>query len=194
MLEYWCYVGGLAMSSQKNSIKPYGRKWNSDRSAPDYDPQRDPYNPDSPVFGQWPRDRWFTNPIALTIVGSFLTWFGVTLSLIALKYFGLISSDTFITAWAGRYFVLIVALAIGIAWSLIYRLTKTPRAERGTFYRHVAKRAAGFLALVVSVTAVCLVLDWLEKYHDVPFLLSAGVLIALYFAITQLIERRNSAA
>jgi hypothetical protein len=128
------------------------------------------------------------------IVGAFLAWFGVSLSLVVLDHYGLISSGTLIIAWAGRYLVLIVAFAIWVAWSLISRFRKTPQAERGAFYKHVLRRAAGFIALVVGVTAVCLILDWLEKQHGVPFLLSAGVVMALFFGITRLFERRKSVA
>jgi hypothetical protein len=91
---------------RKGGIKPYGYDWNSDRSAVDYDPRRDPYVPGSPVFGQWPRYPWLRQALKQPILWALVAWFVTGLSLLALYALGVISNETFFAGYFGRYLLL----------------------------------------------------------------------------------------
>jgi hypothetical protein len=181
-------------STPSSPIKPYGRDWNSDRSAPDYDPQRDPWNPMSPVFGQWPRRSLMRDMLKEPLVLAFAGWFCVTVALVALDHLQLISKDTFLVGWIGRYVFLFAGIIVAGIWSLVVWFRSTPRAERGPAFRQWLKRVPSLLAWLVGGTAVCVGLDWLEKRHGVPFLVSAGVLVILFFAVTWWWNRVRKAA
>jgi hypothetical protein len=120
------------MFKRKSAIKPYGHDWHGDRFAPDYDPQRDPWNPESAVYGKWPRPNIFREFILTSpIFWAFGAWFTATISLLALYHFSLISEDTFLAGWLARYAMLFGGLTIAGIGSLITWLRKTPAGKRG---------------------------------------------------------------
>jgi hypothetical protein len=168
------------MLKRKSAIKPYGRDWNGDRSAPDYDPQRDPWNPESPVYRRWPRPNIFREFILKSpIFWAFGAWFTATISLVALDYFRLISPNTFLVGWLARYAVLFAGFAIAGIWSLVTWLRKTPAGERGPAVGRAIKRVPGFLTWFIPLYAVMVALDRLKKHEGVPFFLSTAGLVGI---------------
>ena len=139
-----------------STIRPYGRDWNSDRSAPDYDPQRDPWNPGSPVFGQWPRRTWIREAVKNPIWWALTAWFVVTFSLVLLHFVGVISDNTLLVGWVAKYSLLFAAFAIAGIWSLVVWIRNTPAADRGPAFRQWLKRLPGFLALFIGGMVVCI--------------------------------------
>jgi hypothetical protein len=174
---------------RKGGIRPYGYDWNGDRSSPDYDPQRDPWLPGSPVFGQRPRYRWLRDAAKEPIVWALFAWFTVTLGTIWLYAVGVISNDTIFTVWVGKYLVLFAGLIIVGVWSVATWFRKTPREERGPVLREKLKRAPRTVAWLIALTAVCIGLDLLEKRYGVPFLVSAGGLFGLWLGVMHWRER-----
>src|SRR5262245_47048031 len=131
---------------KRGAIKPYGWDWNSDRSAPDYDPQRDPWIPGSPVYGQYPRRPWIREGLKEPIWWAILGWFTVSFGLILLSVFDLISSDTFFIGWMGKYLLALTGFVIWGLWSAVGWFRRTPSAERGPAFRGALKRLPGNLA------------------------------------------------
>jgi hypothetical protein len=171
-------------SNARGKIQPYGRDWNCDRSAPDYDPQRDPWNPLSPVHGQWPRTSILREMADEPIWWGFVAWFTATASLLLLYYFNLISHDTLGIGFIGKYVVLFTVSAIAGAWSTVTWLRRTPQAERVLAYRRWLRRLPGSVAWLAAFGTICIGLEWFEKRVGVPFLLSASALLATAFAVS----------
>lgn len=171
-------------SNARGKVQPYGREWNGDRSAPDYDPQRDPWNPLSPVHGQWQRRSTVRDladePIWLVLAA----WLAATLALVLLLYFNVLARDTLFIFWMGKYVVLLAGLIIAGAWSGAKWLRRTPQAERAGVYRRWFKSLPRNLAWLVGGLAVCAGLEWLDKWAGVPFLFTGGALFATLFAVS----------
>jgi len=164
-------------------IKPYGYDWDGNRSPPDYDWRRDPWRPDSPVFGQWPRHRWLRDWARAPIVWALLAWFTVTLGAVALYALGVISQDTIFAVWIVKYLVLFAVLIVAGVWSVVAWFRKTPGEERGPALREKLKRAPRAIAWYTALMAVCIGLDVLEKRYGVPFFASAGGLLAAWLGV-----------
>jgi len=164
-------------------IKPYGYDWNGDRGAPDYDPQRDPWFPGSPVFGQWPRHRWLRKAVEDPILWAFFAWFVVTSGLMGLHAIGAISNDTLLVGWIAKYLVLFTGLALIGVWSAVAWYRRTPPGERGPAFRQKLRQAPQVVAWLAAGTTVLIGLDILEKQYGVPFLVSFGALAVVGLGI-----------
>jgi hypothetical protein len=174
---------------RENRIKPYGYDRNGDRSAPDYDWRRDPWRPDSPVFGQWPRYRWLHDAARQPIWWAVFAWFAVTFALFGLYEFGTVSSGTMFVAWIGRYVVLLACLTIAGIWVAAAWFRRTPRSERGPVLRQKLRRAPSAVAWFAGLMAICIGLDILEKRYGVPWLLSFGGVAVLSYGIMRQLQR-----
>lgn len=166
-------------------IKPYGYDWNGNRGASDYDPQRDPWLPGSPTYGQWPRYRWLRDAVKEPILCAFFAWFAVTLALLGLYTFGAISDVTLLAGWIAKYLVLFAGLALIGVGSAVAWFRKTPRGERGPAFQQKLRRAPRVVALLAAVTLVCIGLDILEKRYGVPFVVSSGALLVVGLGISR---------
>lgn len=177
---FWKRTGG---------IKPYGYDWNGDRSAPDYDWRRDPWRPDSPVHGQYPRRPWLREAAKEPIWWALAAWFAATAGLVALYTLDAISKDAFFVGWVGRLLVLLIGLMVVAIWSSIVWFRKTPRGERGPALREKLKRAPRAIGVFVAAMVVCAGLEMLEKQYGVPILGSFGALFAVCIGIVWWRER-----
>jgi hypothetical protein len=177
----------------RQGIKPYGYDWNGDRSAPDYDPQRDPWLPGSLAYGQYPRRPWLREALREPIWWALGAWFTVTFGTVGLYGLGVFSHDTVFVVWVAKYLALFGGLAVAGVWSLVAWLRRTPRGERGPAFRRALKRAPGFIGLLLGGTAFCVALEAIEKRYGVPFLVSLVVAFAVALGVVRWWQSRHSA-
>lgn len=170
-------------SNTHGKIQPYGREWDCDRSAPDYDPQRDPWNPSSPVYGQSPRTSFLDEIADQPVWWGIVAWVTVTASLVLLYYLNLISHDTLGFGFIAKYVFLFAVAAVACTWSAVQWRRRTPLAERVLAYRGWVKRLPGNLAWFVAFMAICAGLDWLDKWAGVPLLFTGGACLSVIVAV-----------
>jgi hypothetical protein len=112
-----------------------------------------------------------------------------------LSFFDLISSNTLLIGWMGKYLVLFAGFLIWGLWSAVVWFRHTPSAERGPAFRRALKLLPGALAWLTVLMIVGVGIDILEKRYGVPFIVSAGVLFIVFYAVNWWLDnRRNTAA
>src|SRR5262245_6076986 len=128
--------------------------WNGDRAAPDYDPQRDPSNPLSPVFGQYSRRPWIREAARDPFIWAVAAYIVATLSLILLHATSVISLDAVLIGQLVKILLVFIALSIAVVWSAVVWFRKTPPTERGPSFRRWLKSwlpwIMGFIAFAIA--------------------------------------------